>query len=257
MTGSTILLLKKLFASLLLPPFNLILLSLAGLWLLKRRPKLGKSLIVLSLAMLYALSIPFVANRLMFLLEKDIVALPLTAIPVAEAIVVLGGGVYHDAPEYAADVVNSMTLERLQYAAYLQQKTGLPLLVTGGSPEEGIPEAVMMRQALQDSFKVPVQWVEREALDTAQNAKYSATLLKAAGLRKILLVSHAWHLPRARIEFEKQGLHVILAPTRFAYVRNTQHGASTFDFLPQARALLKSYYAIHEGLGLLWYKYSA
>ncbi len=257
MTGSTLLLLKKLVASIFLPPFNLILLGLTGLWLLQRKPKLGKGLIFMSLALLYALSIPFVANRLMLLLETDIVALPTGAIPAAEAIVVLGGGVYHDAPEYATDVVNGTTLERLQYAAYLQQKMGLPLLVTGGSPEGGIPEAVMMQQALQHSFKVPVQWVEREALDTAQNAQFSAAILKAAGLRKILLVSHAWHLPRARIEFEKQGLSVTPAPTRFAYVRNTQHGSSVFDFLPQARALLKSYYAIHEGIGLLWYKYSA
>ena len=257
MTGSTLLLLKNLVASILLPPFNLILLGLAGVWLLQRKPKLGKSLIVLSLALLYALSIPFVANRLMLLLETDIVALPAGAIPAAEAIVVLGGGVYHDAPEYAADVVNGMTLERLQYAALLQQKTGLPLLVTGGSPEGGSPEAMLMQQALQQSFKVPVQWVERGALDTAQNAQYSAAILHAAGIRNILLVSHAWHLPRARIEFEKQGLKVTPAPTHYAYVRNTQHGSKVFDFLPQARALLKSYYAIHEGIGLLWYKYSA
>ena len=256
MTGQSILLLKKLIASFLLPPFNLILLGLAGLWLLKRKPKLGKSLIILSLSLLYLLSSPFIANRLMSLLETDIAALPAGAIPAAEAIVVLGGGVYHDAPEYAADVVNGLTLERLQYAAFLQQKTGLPVLVTGGSPEGGISEAVMMQQALQQSFKVPVQWLEENALDTAQNAQFSTAMLKAAGIRKILLVSHAWHLPRARIEFEKRGLSVTLAPTRFSYVRNTQHSASIFDFLPQARALLKSHYAIHEGIGLLWYKYS-
>ena len=256
MTAHSIWLLKNLIALFLLPPLSLCLLGFAGFWLLKRRPRLGKSLIALSLTLLFALSTPLVANYLMSLLEQHVPVLQVGATQGAEAIVILGGGVYHDAPEYGADVVNGTALERLQYGAYLQRQTGLPILVSGGSPEGGTPEATMMRRSLEQEFLVPVRWAEMRSQDTAQNAQFSAVILKAEGITKVLLVSHAWHLPRARIEFEKHGLTPILAPTRFGYVPGGHSGAKIFNYLPQARALLKSHYAIHEGIGLLWYRYS-
>ena len=256
MTAHDIWLVKSVISNFVLPPTIFIVLGLAGLWLLKRKPKLGKSLIALSLSLLFALSTPFVANSLMALLERHIQVLQPGVARAAQAIVVLGGGVYRDAPEYAVDMVNGITLERLQYAAYLQRQTSLPILVSGGSPEGGTPEAKMMKRTLEQDFKVPVRWTEERSLDTAQNARFSALILKAQGISKILLVSHAWHLPRARIEFEKFGLTPILAPTRFGYVPERRRSSPIFAYLPQARALLKSYYAIHEGIGIFWYRFS-
>ena len=256
MTAHDIWLVKSVISNFVLPPAIFILLGLAGLWLLNRKPKWGESLIALSLSLLFALSTPFVANGLMSLLERHIQVLQPGLARAAQAIVVLGGGVYRDAPEYAADTVNGITLERLQYAAYLQRQTSLPILVSGGSPEGGTPEAKMMKQTLEQDFKVPVRWTEERSLDTAQNARFSALILKAQGISKVLLVSHAWHLPRARIEFEKLGVIPILAPTRFGYVPDRRHSSPVFAYLPQARALLKSYYAIHEGIGILWYRFS-
>jgi uncharacterized SAM-binding protein YcdF (DUF218 family) len=235
---------------------NLLLLGAIGWLLRKRKPKLGKSLMALSVALLFALSMPIVANNLMRLLEKDIHPLRPADMQAAEAIVILGGGVYHDAPEYGADTINGLTLERLQYGAYLQRQTGLPILVTGGRPEGGMPEGEMMQRTLEQEFKVPARWAEMRSFDTAQNAQFSAVILKAAGIRKVLVVSHAWHLPRARIEFEKQGLTTIPAPTRFGFVPAKRTDFDIFDYLPQARALEKSYFAMHEGVGIVWYKLS-
>jgi uncharacterized SAM-binding protein YcdF (DUF218 family) len=250
-----------LIGSLLLPPFSLCIIGIVGFLLLKRKPRLGKSLLATSLLLLLLLSLPLVANGLMGLLEKNIQTLNphtfnLAAARSADAIVILGGGVYHDAPEYGTDTINGMTLERLQYGAHLQRKTGLPLLVTGGSPEGGTAEAILMKRTLEQEFKVPVRWAETRSLDTAQNAQFSAAILKAAGVRKVLVVSHAWHLPRARIAFEGQGLTFIPAPTRYAYVAGSRTGPEIFHYLPQARALLKSHYALHELVGMLWYKLS-
>ena len=256
MTAHSIWLVKNLIALFLLPPLSLCLLGFAGLWLLKRRPTFGKSLIALSLTLLFALSTPWMANYLMSVLESNVPALQIGETQGAEAIVILGGGVYHNAPEYATDMVNGTTLERLQYGAYLQRQTGLPILVTGGSPEGGTPEAVMMQRTLEQAFKVPVRWIETRSQDTAQNAQFSAAILKAAGIHKVLVVSHAWHLPRARIEFELHGLGPIMAPTRFGYVHGGRPGPIIFTYLPQAGALLKSHYAIHEGIGMLWYRIS-
>lgn len=256
MTAHSIWLLKNLSASIFLPPFSLCILGGAGLLLLKRRPRLGKSMITLSLILLTFLSTPIIANSLMYLLEKNVQALLPGAAHNADAIVILGGGVYHDAPEYAADTVGGLTLERLQYGAYLQRQTGLPILVTGGSPEGGTAEALLMQRSLEQEFKVPVRWVETRSLDTAQNAQFSAILLKAAGIQRVLVVSHAWHLPRARIAFEQHGIALIAAPTRFGFVPRTRRGLKILDFIPQSRALLKSYYVLHEGMGILWYQLS-
>jgi len=257
MSAHSIWLIKNLVGNLLLPPLGLCIMGFAGFLLLKRKPRLGKSLLALSLALLFLLSMPLVANGLMGLLEKNIQTLNPAVARSADAIVILGGGVYHDAPEYGADTVGGLTLERLQYGAYLQRQTGLPLLVAGGSPQGGTAEAVLMKRTLEQEFKVPVRWAETRSLDTAQNARFSAAILKAAGVRKVLVVSHAWHLPRARIAFEGQGLTFIPAPTRFAYVAGSRAGPEIFNYLPQARALLKSHYALHELIGVLWYKLSA
>ena len=251
-------LLTNLAASVLLPPFNLLILGAVGFLLLKRKPRLGKSLVAASLVLLYTLSTPVVADYLMGLLEKNIHPLRMEDTRGAGAIIILGGGIYHDAPEYHdRDVVSSLTLERLQYGAYLHRQTGLPILVTGGNPESRTPEAIAMLKTLQDEFGVPVKWVEYRSFNTAQNAQFSAVILKAQGIRKVLVVSHAWHLPRARLAFEKAGLEMIAAPTRFAHApKNKATDDPNFKFLPQPRALQKSYYAMHEGVGLLWYRWA-
>jgi uncharacterized SAM-binding protein YcdF (DUF218 family) len=208
-------LLKKLLSALLLPPTGLILLGLLGLLLAGRRPRLGRALAGLSLLGLLALSLPPVAVALMAGLEPRVSVLA-GDLDRAQAIVVLGGGNYYGAPEYGgADTVGRYTLERIRYGARLQRQTGLPLLVTGGAPMGGRPEGEAMKEALERDFGVPVAWVEAASRDTAENAAYSAPLLRQAGITRIALVSHAWHQRRAGALFERQGFEVIAAPMAF------------------------------------------
>jgi uncharacterized SAM-binding protein YcdF (DUF218 family) len=87
-------------------------------------------------------------------------------------------------------------------------------------------------------------------MDTAGNAALSAAILKAAGIRRIFVVTHAFHMPRARLLFERAGLEVIPAPTAFFSHPNGDWLPG--DFLPQPKALQISYYALHEWLGLAW-----
>jgi uncharacterized SAM-binding protein YcdF (DUF218 family) len=160
-----------------------------------------------------------------------------------QAIVVLGGGLYHDAPEYSADTVNSYTLERLRYAARLAKQRGLPVLVTGGAPAGGIAEAKAMSESLERDFGITVNWTESASRDTAENAKFSALLLKDANIKRIALVSHGWHLPRAIPMFQGEGLTVIPAPTVFS----TPAADPVFDWLPSDFRF--SRIAAHEYLG--------
>ncbi len=232
----------------LLPPLNPLWLGAVGLWLLARRPRLGRSLIGIALLGLWLLCTPFVAQRLLATLEVPYA--PITG-DEAEAIVVLGGGLRYGAVEFdGGATLNARTLERVRYGAWLWRKTGKPLLVTGGAPDGEQAEGTSMRAALEREFGVPVAWVESRSANTRENARFSAELLKSAGIGRIYLVSHAWHLPRAIPEFEREGFTVIAAGTGYQPVC----GLGFFDFFPSASALASSFYAFHEWIGLIWYR---
>lgn len=237
---------KKILAALLLPPAGLLLPAFLGLWLIGRERgklrSLGVMLLSVSLTALFALSLPAVGKRLLASLET---LPPLSAQQLADgqAIVVLGNGLYPQAPEYGGDTVNAHTLERLRYAARLARNSRLPVLVSGGAPEGGTPEAQAMREVLTQDFKVAVKWTESTSRDTAENARHSAVALKAAGISRIVLVSHGWHLPRAVPLFAAQGMTVIPAPLGFS----TPAGDPLLDWLPRDFRL--SRIALHEYLG--------
>jgi uncharacterized SAM-binding protein YcdF (DUF218 family) len=234
-------------AALLLPPLSPLILCGLGLYLLKRRRVWGKALIGFSLAALWLLATPFVAGALLDMLKPAYRALDGSE---ADAIVILGGGRYNDTLEYAGDSLGRLTLERARYGAWLARKLNKPLLVTGGSPDGGRPEGQLLRETLEREFGVRVRWVEDRSENTRDNARFSAALLREAGIRRIYLVSHAWHLPRAIPEFEREGLRVIPAGTGYS----ARSGAQPLDFLPNAKGLYDSYLAMHEGIGLVWYR---
>lgn len=235
-------------AALLLPPGSLILLMAGGLVLQRTCPRLGTSLTIGGLATLYVLSMPLTADGLLSALESES---PIANNRSAAAIVVLGGGKTHNAPEYGADSLRSTTLVRLRYAAHLHRRTGLPILVSGGSPE-GSPqsEAELMRHTLQNEFSVPVRWVENGSANTLENARLSHLLLAAENIRTVYLVTHAWHMPRAWLVFESTGFKVIPAATGYT----TRYRLTILDVLPSARSLRNSALFFHELIGIVWYR---
>lgn len=153
--------------------------------------------------------------------------------------------------EYGGDTVKPFTLERLRYGARLARQLKKPVLVTGGAPDgPGETEGQIMRTVLEREFRVPVRWVEDRSRNTRENALFSATLLGEAGIRRIYLVTHGWHLARAMPEFRKAGFQVVPAGTGYKL-----HGdVELFDFIPNAQALLNSYLASHEWIGRVWYQ---
>lgn len=234
--------------ALLLPPGVLILIMAGGLALRRTRPRLSTGLVTGGLAALYVLSMPLTAHFLLSCWEPS----PATATTgSAAAIVVLGGGKSHDAPEYAGDTVLGATLVRLRYAAYLHRQTGLPILVSGGSPEGSAQsEAELMQRTLQNEFSVPVRWAEGESANTLENARLSYQILNTENIRSIYLVTHAWHMPRALLVFESAGFRVIPAATGYT----TRYRLTILDFLPSAKALRDNALFFHEVIGIVWYR---
>ncbi|MCU0805347.1 MAG: YdcF family protein [Burkholderiales bacterium] len=236
--------LRKAATALMLPPVGPLLLSVVGLLLSRRAPRLGRTLAWTGVLALLALSFHPVADALL-VAASHTAPLDAKEAAKAQAIVIISGGVRRDAPEYGGDTVGRLSLERVRYGAKVAKETGLPVLVTGGVVHEGRPEAELMKEALEREFAVPVRWTEIESRNTRENAQRSAAMLRAAGVTRIVLVAHAFDIPRARGEFEAAGLAVVPAPTlipdlRFEWPRSLVPGMS---------ALLGSYYALYELLG--------
>ena len=233
-----------------LPPTSLFILGALGLLLLAFRVRFGAFLCVLALILLYALSTPAVARA---------IGAPFSAAPALEparfqddvgAIVILGAGRYAQAPEYGGDTISGNGLERVRYGAWLHRQTGRPILVSGGDPDHaGVPEASLMKRALESEFGVPVAWVEAASFNTAENATLSHAILDKAGIRKIYLVTHAEHMRRAVEAFERSGLIVVPAPT----ILPRQRGLEPGDFIPSGGGMSTNARLLHEWLGRAWY----
>lgn len=240
----------NLISAFLLPPLNLLVVAGIGLWLWHKRPFIARTLLICAVTGLWLLSTPYVTETLMHSLEGESYVTD-TQKPLADAIVVLGGGTYFHAPEYGGDTVSIETLERLRFAAKLHRETGKPILVTGGKPRgNNISEGAQMRQVLEKEFNVPVKWVEGESDNTLENARMSRLTLKEAGITRIYLVTHAWHMPRSVQAFQSAGFQVVPAPTGYT----TRYETTLLTFIPRAEAMLQSRWYFHEMIGMLWYQ---
>jgi len=225
---------------------------LAGLVLHRRFPRSGWSVFFISLSCLVLLTLPVVTKALIAPLQRSSV-LEITDLPddAPTIIVVLAGGRADRYQEYMGDTVGPRTLERVRYAAWMDRRTQLPILVSGGrvDPNDLRAEANLMQDVLQKEFLIQAEFVEGDSRNTFENALYSAKILKQVNMTKIFLVTSAWHMPRAQRSFESQGIEVVPAPTAFY----GEEGTSLADFIPSAKALRYCYYAFHEYLGLMWY----
>ena len=85
-----------------------------------------------------------------------------------------------------------------------------PLLLLSGGGRHAAPEAEAMRAlALAAGIPEAAILVEPRSRDTLGNARECALLLRARGLRRVMLVSDRAHLPRAALLFRLAGLDVV------------------------------------------------
>ena len=238
------------FVGLVMPPSCFILTGCIGIVLWRWRPRLGRILAGASFALLWitstaAFNVPF--------LEALAWPVPADLRPEngAQAIVVLGGGLsIAPAEYYGVDTVNSRTLDRVRYTAWLFRKTGLPILASGGRPAgASAAEAELMKSALEKEFATPVQWIEVESRTTFENARASARILREAGIGKVYLVTHSTHMRRAVQAFAPTGIEVIPAPIS-VFTRDPMGFEALF---PSPLGMSTSAAIAHELLGRVWY----
>ncbi len=233
-------LLKSLARELMLPPAGPLIIAVLGLLLLSRRRKLGVVLIVIGVGSLWLCATPVVADVLTRFAERYPPLDPSKPVN-AQAVVILGGGGERPfAPEYAGPAIEGVMLERVNYGAFVARRTSLPILVSG-SPTE----AQAMRATLSRDFGIEVRWVENASGDTYENARFSARLLRAAGIHRIILVTSATHEWRAAHEFTAAGFEVVPAPVGGQVV----HMYAAADFIPDLNGMTRSRRALYELIG--------
>jgi uncharacterized SAM-binding protein YcdF (DUF218 family) len=232
--------LRLLLRTLFLPPGCLLIVGFVGLLLARRYRRLGTAIVVLSLAVLWLLATPVIADGLERMADRY-PALDLSHRVDARAIVILGGGGYRQyAPEYGGPAPEYAMYGRLAYGAYVARRTALPVLVTGNGME-----AVTMQLSLARDFGVQTKWVDDVAKDTYDNAQDSARILRAAGIEHVVLITSDTHLWRAAQEFEAAGLSIVPAPAGVWAPREI----GSVRYVPTATGLLRSYTAVYELAG--------
>lgn len=237
--------------SFVMPPTIFIVLALVGSLLGLRWRRVGALLSFVSAASLYVLATPAVSGLLLHAVAVQ-ASDGVDDIGRAQAIVVLGGDMRHGDGSTVPDDVGPLTLERLRRAAALYRMRPLPVAVTGGPiADSRLPLARLMQEVLAREFDVPVRWREEHARNTFENAKLSAEMLRADGIHTVIVVTQPWHMRRALWAFRRVGLRPIPGPT---YRTGDGNPMVLGDLFPRPEALLRSFYALHETLGLLYYR---
>ncbi|WP_445621275.1 YdcF family protein [Kushneria sp. Sum13] len=236
----------------LLPPGIIIvalLFALVVVWYWRRR--WGRRLGIAVVLVFWALSTSRVATLLMDPLETSVPIATQTQWKQAQAIVILSGGrLFGQYQLNDFDDVTPMAMQRLADGARIKRETDLPVLIAGGGGRRGTrhpPEADLMAFRFESSFGLPTRWREVQSHNTEQNALYSARILREQNIDTVILVTSAWHMPRAKRAFENEGLTVLAAPTGFT----ARAGFGPRSFSPDMTALSNSYWALHEYIGLL------
>jgi uncharacterized SAM-binding protein YcdF (DUF218 family) len=167
-----------------------------------------------------------------------------------QAIVVLSSSVLPpEAPRETA-IPGSDTYERCAYAAWLYQHwTAVPVLASGGGRLK-TPYSLAMREVMEHQGVPPdMIWTEETSRNTYENALYSARILRQKGIRKVALVTEAYHMSRAEQSFRKQGIEVVPAPCGFRKFHGTLD-----EYIPDWQAVSWNEDTLHEAFGLLWYR---
>ncbi|ONH52681.1 Uncharacterized SAM-binding protein YcdF, DUF218 family [Pseudomonas cedrina] len=240
---------------LLLPPGILLLLLALAWWFRRSRPRLAACCFALGFGGMWLISLPAVVEWGARALETEP---PLaredwsTLAGRADAIVVLGSGRERGDPAWGTDQPTGIGLERQRYAARLAKASGLPVLTTGGL-HYGTPpsEAELMAVSMRDDFGVNVRWKEERSRTTWENAQMSAEILLPEGVKRVVVVTHASHMPRAVWSFEKAGFTVVPAPVGFLGVDNAR---PLGGWLPEFKSIWQSGQLINEAVGQVGYR---
>ncbi len=240
----------------ILSPLSWLLLSLAAfvvVWLFLRRRRW--MLVVcggLAAFSIFAMT-PMFANTLLYWLESESATSDFCTTSPPDTAVVLAGGLDR-LPKHAREfsVINIASRRRAELASeWWSAKPGRKLVFAGGSRVRGFaPESALLTgYARRLGVDAPAMRQEDASRNTWQNAKNLAALSPAVP-RRVVLITSAMHMPRARYSMRQAGFQVCPMPADFRF--------EPFDFpgyfIPQGSSMQKTESALHEIVGNLYYR---
>ena len=239
-------------AEVLLYPLTWSILLLTIALLAWKKSRLSRGLCAAALVLLVVFSSSPGSGALLETLESRYPDVAIAALPQAQAIVVLGGALHAPGSQHEnSGLIGSS--DRILHALRLYQAGRAPVVMCSGGAGR-TPEALMMSRLLQE-WGVPSEalLLEDPSLNTRENALFSYSALNTRGMRHILLVTSAVHMPRAAAAFRKAGFDVTPAPADFRTGWGGQQGG-LIGWLPDATDLIWSERAVKECVGLLVYR---
>lgn len=254
--------LRELAETLTTLPVPLIALLVAGL-LAWRRRRLSFALIAASAAGLVGFSLPITADLLEAPLESAAPAFDAAADGGQdEVILVPTAGIFADSE--GSWWASSQSLTRAVAARALQESSGLPLVLIGGSPEdEAESEAVTVARQVglipgldpgtgADGAHRPPVFMETAARNSAETAQAAKLILERLGAHRVVLVTEPRHVMRMAASLRHNGLEVLALAAHGAEAPRRPLGALT-GFVPSAGGLNRSAKAVREYVAILWY----
>lgn len=232
--------------------------SLVVLW---KRPHWTPLPIVLALLVLLLGGNGWISDSIVRSLEWQ--NIPTTPLPTADAIVVLGGATKAAFPPRPAPDLSEEG-DRVFYGAQLYREGKAPIVIASGGRIEwkgsGPPESGDMAVIL-ETLGVPKEAIieEPRSLNTYENALYVRQILQEKGIKRVLLVTSAMHMPRSLLIFKRQGIEAIPAPTDFLVTEADINETSStpqailLNAVPDADNLYKTTRALKEYLGRVVY----
>jgi uncharacterized SAM-binding protein YcdF (DUF218 family) len=255
--------------ALLLPPVPFLVMILLGARLMFSRRLLAWLLVLLGCAGVWASTSNAVGQGLRQWLLPPTLALSSSEIAELKrapktAIVILGGGSLPLAPEYGVSDLAPLAVDRLRFGLWLARETQLPVLFSGGLAHGAgsgtgtlSTEAEIAARVAERDFGRSLKWVETKSRDTRENALRSVALLREQGIERIVLVTHAYHMPRAQRNFERAlGLsdgtstRAVLVPAPLG-VPNAGAPHRLVDYLPSRGGSTEVRLVLQEWLGRL------
>ena len=236
-------------------PFNLaLLLLLAALLLIifgRRRSGVFTVFVAFVILVVCASPLPLVLYRQHELRYPPV---PISSSPTADVIVLLGGDVGLPVPPRTESQLHG---NRLLHAFRLFEASKAPLiLVTGGNvfPQEGLSAEATYSKAILAGWGVPDDAIltESKSRNTRQNALYSHQILSAQGIDRILLVTSAFHMPRAAAVFRHAGFEVMPSPSSVSVTDYRR--PKLLDWWPSLGNLGKAQAFMRERLGIFVYR---
>lgn len=223
-------------------------LALAGLITLLGHWRIGAAAVLLACGWTCVWSIPMASDSLRASLERQYPPRDEATLPMADAIVVLGGGGSYRWLAHEDVDPDDLPSSRIAAGARAWIAGRAPLVIlSGGGVGENTEARTMARAIVHLGVPASALVLEQRSRSTRENARNSAALSRELGITKILLVTSSLHMPRAVLEFRGTTLDIVPV----AVPERSTRGSWRQRWLPSRTALRRSSRALKEVAALV------